>query len=143
MCLCGLGWLYSKVSDVYLWVSCLFVCILPNHSTVVQPLQALIPEYRRSNKLVWNAEARLVYDDIKQWINDCPTMYFVLPGGNFAYIYICLYVCVQLRQPVKDAVMCLCELGWLLLHKCFHFLCSLLMPYWTNSCGLRRTCRQE
>jgi hypothetical protein len=27
--------------------------------------------------------------------------------------------------------------------KCFHFLCSLLMPYRTSLCVLRRTCRQE
>jgi T-complex protein 1 subunit alpha len=30
-----------------------------------------------------------------------------------------------------------------LLHKCFHFLCSLLMPYWTSLYVLRRTCRQS
>jgi hypothetical protein len=30
-----------------------------------------------------------------------------------------------------------------LLYKCFHFLCSLLMPYWTSLYVLRRTCRQE
>jgi hypothetical protein len=30
-----------------------------------------------------------------------------------------------------------------LLHKRSHFLCSLLMPYWTNLCVVRRTCRQE
>jgi hypothetical protein len=29
-----------------------------------------------------------------------------------------------------------------LLHKCFHFLCSLLMPYRLSLCVLRRTCRQ-
>jgi hypothetical protein len=30
-----------------------------------------------------------------------------------------------------------------LLHKYFHFLCSLLMLYWTSLCVLRRTSRQE
>jgi hypothetical protein len=30
-----------------------------------------------------------------------------------------------------------------LLHKCFYFFCSLLMPYWTSLCVLRRTCRQS
>jgi hypothetical protein len=30
-----------------------------------------------------------------------------------------------------------------LLHKCFEFLCSLLMPYWLGSCVLCRTCRQN
>jgi hypothetical protein len=30
-----------------------------------------------------------------------------------------------------------------LLHKCFHFLWSLLMLYWTSLCVLRRTCRQS
>jgi transposase InsO family protein len=59
---------------------------VPNHSTVVQPLQALIPEYRRSNRIVWNDEARLAYASIKQLINDCPTMYFLLPEGEL-YLY--------------------------------------------------------
>jgi hypothetical protein len=30
-----------------------------------------------------------------------------------------------------------------LLHKCFQILCTLLMPYWTSLCVLRRTCRQD
>jgi hypothetical protein len=30
-----------------------------------------------------------------------------------------------------------------LLHKYVYFLCSLLMPYWTSLCVLRRTCRQS
>lgn len=59
---------------------------VPNHSTVVQPLQALIPEYRRSNRIVWNEEARLAFTSIKQLINDCPTMYFLLPEGEL-YLY--------------------------------------------------------
>jgi hypothetical protein len=41
---------------------------VPNHSTIVQPLQALIPEYRRSNRIVWNDEARLAFASIKQLI---------------------------------------------------------------------------
>jgi hypothetical protein len=28
-----------------------------------------------------------------------------------------------------------------LLHKCFNFLCSLLMSYWASLCVLPRTCR--
>jgi transposase InsO family protein len=59
---------------------------VPNHSTIVQPLQALIPEYRRSNRIVWNEEARLAFTSIKQLINDCPTMYFLLPEGEL-YLY--------------------------------------------------------
>jgi transposase InsO family protein len=59
---------------------------VPNHSTVVQPLQALIPEYRRSNRIIWNEEARLAFTSIKQLINDCPTMYFLLPEGEL-YLY--------------------------------------------------------
>jgi transposase InsO family protein len=59
---------------------------VPNHSTIVQPLQALIPEYRRSNRIVWNDEARLAFAAIKQLINDCPTMYFLLPTGEL-YLY--------------------------------------------------------
>jgi hypothetical protein len=31
--------------------------------------------------------------------------------------------------------------GIKLLHKCFKFLCSSLMPYWLGLCVLRRTCR--
>jgi hypothetical protein len=29
-----------------------------------------------------------------------------------------------------------------LLHKCFYFLCSLLIPYWMSLCVSRKTCRQ-
>jgi hypothetical protein len=59
---------------------------IPNHSTIVQPLQALIPEYRRFNRIVWNDEARLAFASIKQLLNDCPTMYFLLPDGKL-YLY--------------------------------------------------------
>jgi transposase InsO family protein len=77
---------FAKQMKSFLGLANYFREFVPNHSTVVQPLQALIPEYRRSNRLVWNAEARLAYDAIKKLINDCPTMYFLLPEGEL-YLY--------------------------------------------------------
>jgi hypothetical protein len=57
-----------------------------NHSDIVRPLQNLIPEYKRSNIIIWTEEARLAFSAIKNMINDCPTMYFL---ENNADIYIC------------------------------------------------------
>ena len=48
-----------------------------NHSDIVRPLQDLIPQYKRSNIIVWTEEARLAFIAIKSMINDCPTMYFL------------------------------------------------------------------
>ena len=77
---------FAKEMKSFLGLANYFREFVPNHSTIVQPLQALIPEYRRSNRLVWNNEARLAYNAVKQLINDCPTMYFLLPEGEL-YLY--------------------------------------------------------
>jgi hypothetical protein len=77
---------FAKEMKSFLGLANYFREFVPNHSTVVQPLQALIPEYRRSNRLVWNNEARLAFNAVRQLINDCPTMYFLLPEGEL-YLY--------------------------------------------------------
>jgi hypothetical protein len=43
---------FAKQMKSFLGLANYFREFVPNHSTVVQPLQALIPEYRRSNRLV-------------------------------------------------------------------------------------------
>ena len=56
---------FAKQMKSFLGLANYFREFVPNHSTVVQPLQTLIPEYRHNNRLVWNAEARFAYDTIK------------------------------------------------------------------------------
>jgi hypothetical protein len=46
------------------------------------------------------------------------------------------------RSPIKRQAL-LYYPEWALHIGRVHFLCSLLMPYWTSLCVLRRTCRQE
>ena len=70
---------FAKQLKSFLGLANYFREFVPNHSTVVHPLQALIPEYRRSNRLIWNAEARLAFTAVKTLIDDCPTMYFLVP----------------------------------------------------------------
>ena len=74
--------IFAKQMKSFLGLANYFREFVPNHSTVVHPLQALIPEYRRSNRLVWSAEARLAFTAVKTLIDDCPTMYFLVPDGE-------------------------------------------------------------
>jgi len=52
-----------------------------DHSTLVQPLQVLIPNYEkraaRNLEVVWNAEAEQAFATIKEKISDCPTIFFM------------------------------------------------------------------
>jgi transposase InsO family protein len=77
---------FAKEMKSFLGLANYFREFVPNHSTIVHSLQALIPEYRRSNRIVWNAEARLAFDAVRTLINDCPTMYFLVPDGEL-YLY--------------------------------------------------------
>jgi transposase InsO family protein len=77
---------FARELKSFLGLANYFREFIANHSTIVQPLQALLPDYKRSNRLVWNAEARLAYTAIKQMINDCPTMYFLVAEGVL-YLY--------------------------------------------------------
>jgi hypothetical protein len=71
----------------------------------------------------------------------------------YIYIYISIYDIISIFQLIVSfafTFLCLCFLldlfklaFFTLLYLCFHFLCSLLMPYWTSLCVLRKTCRQE
>jgi hypothetical protein len=47
----------------------------------------------------------------------------------------CIYIFLTIGMYVLFTIK--------LLHKCFKFLCSILMPYWLGLCVLRRTCRQN
>jgi hypothetical protein len=49
---------------------------------------------------------------------------------TYIYIFIHIYVGILTMRDFS-------------LDKCFHFLYSSLMPYWTSLCVLRRTCRQS
>jgi transposase InsO family protein len=78
--------IFAKQMKSFLGLANYFREFVPNHSTVVKPLQALIPDYKRSNRITWNAEAHLAYISIRALINDCPTMYFLQPEGEL-YCY--------------------------------------------------------
>jgi hypothetical protein len=59
------------------------------------------------------------------------------------YLYIHIYVYIYLHTFYKHSLSFTFVLFTIkLLHKCFEFLCSLLMPYLLGLCLLRRTCRQ-
>ena len=77
---------FAREQKSFLGLANYFREFIANHSSIVQPLQALLPDYKWSNRLVWNAEARLAYTAIKQMINDCPTMYFLVAEGVL-YLY--------------------------------------------------------
>ena len=68
---------YAKEVKSFLGLANYFRDHVPNHSDVVRPLQNLIPDYKRSNKINWNGEAKIAFEHIKQLINDCPTMFFL------------------------------------------------------------------
>jgi hypothetical protein len=70
------------------------------------------------------------------------------------YMYICIYthiyihssrICEVDHKPLNPYVLHFRRVLFTikLLHKCFHFLCSILMLFWTTLCVLRRTCRQS
>jgi hypothetical protein len=79
------------------------------------------------------------------------------------YMYICIYIYMYthigdniskirenhlrpLLADTKGTRYCISDVSCLRLSCCikyFHFLCTLLMPYWTSLCVLRRTCRQS
>jgi len=68
---------YAKEVKSFLGLANYFRDHVPNHSDVVRPLQNLIPDYKRSNTINWNAEAKIAFEHIRQLINDCPTMFFL------------------------------------------------------------------
>ena len=50
---------------------------IKNHSTIVAPLTKLLEKYNAKHVLDWNAEADTAFIDIKQAVNDCPTLFFL------------------------------------------------------------------
>jgi hypothetical protein len=61
------------------------------------------------------------------------------------YTYICVHVYIRVRyqQPSKAREPQSVFFAIQLLHKCFYFLCSLLIPYWMGLCVLRSKSWQD
>jgi hypothetical protein len=50
---------------------------IPNHSTIMAPIQLMILDYERSRKVIWTEEAKASFETMKNLIADCPKIYFL------------------------------------------------------------------
>ena len=48
-----------------------------NHSTLAQPLNELLKDYKPKKLLVWNAATTRAFEELKQAVNDAPKLFFV------------------------------------------------------------------
>jgi hypothetical protein len=48
-----------------------------NHSTLVQPLQEMVSDYNKHRPLKWTADLEARFDEVRETIGKCPTLFFV------------------------------------------------------------------
>jgi hypothetical protein len=48
-----------------------------NHSMLMRPLQLLINDYKKSNKVIWTEEALTAFQEAKEAIHSCPKLFFI------------------------------------------------------------------
>ena len=80
--------IFARELKSFLGLANYFREFIANHSTIVHPLQALLPDYKRSNRLTWNAEARLAFTAIKEKMTALPCTFLYLIA---CYIYILMH----------------------------------------------------
>ena len=70
---------YGKQLKSFLGLANFFRDHIRNHSTVVKPLQDMISDYEATKraKLKWTEETTAAFEEIKQLIDQCPTLYFM------------------------------------------------------------------
>ena len=48
-----------------------------NFSTKMQPLNELLRDYDKRRRLVWSEESRRAFEDVKNAVHECPTLFFM------------------------------------------------------------------
>jgi hypothetical protein len=67
----------SKELKSFLGLANYFRDHIRNHALIVKPLQALLLGYKKHKPIQWTEEANQAFLNIKNQINDCPTLFFV------------------------------------------------------------------
>jgi hypothetical protein len=68
---------YEKGLKRFLGIVNYFHDHIKNHSILVHPLQLLVLDYTPSRKIKWTTEALTAFENIKELINQCPTLSFL------------------------------------------------------------------
>ena len=54
-----------------------FIDHIRDYATKVVPLHKMLKDYKRDRKLVWTEEGRIAFEEIKEAVNNCTTLYFI------------------------------------------------------------------
>jgi hypothetical protein len=121
----GISWLFIVGLFCLFCIICMMVYVWRPYTTII-----------RFVKWIWNQHPMYRISDMSCLQLSCCINAFV-----FCVHYLCLiervyvfYVGYVDKRSLHETLFH-CNI-------CFHFLCLLLMPYWTSLCVLRRTCRQ-
>lgn len=50
---------------------------IKNHSTIVQPLQDMLRDYKKRRQLIWTTDTEAIFEQIKEDIHNCPMLFFI------------------------------------------------------------------
>ena len=71
---------YAAQMKSFLGLANFFRSHIRNYADLARPLQDMITNYNRRNKLEWTEETIAAFNQLKQSIHDCPKLFFIQGG---------------------------------------------------------------